>query len=213
MLFSYIKKHNIRVIWTLHDCWSFTGHGPCFSFARCEKWKNGCGCCPQLKSYPATIIDNTAWLWEKKKNWFNGLKGITLVTPSEWLARLVQESFLSKYPVKVINNGIDLSIFKPTDSNFRGKNGITDSQIILLGVAYNWSKKKGLDVFLSLAKRLPKEYVIVLVGTNIKIDEQLPSDVISIHRTNSQEELAEIYSAADLFVNPTRERIPLLHDL
>lgn len=119
MLFDYVRKHHIKVIWTLHDCWSFTGHCPYFTLVGCNKWKTGCGNCPQLSVYPKARIDKTHEMWLKKKKWFSGVEDLTLVTPSEWLAGLVKQSFLSEYPVKVINNGIDLNVFKPTKSNFR----------------------------------------------------------------------------------------------
>ena len=138
-----------------------------------------------------------------KKELFSGLD-LTIITPSEWLAGLVKESFLKDYPVKVIHNGIDLSIFKPTESDFRAKYNCED-KFILLGVAFGWGKRKGLDVFIELSKRLDERFQIVLVGTDENVDKQLPNNIISIHRTQNQKELAEIYTAADLFVNPTRE--------
>ena len=130
---------------------------------------------------------------------------MTIVTPSQWLADLVKKSFLKDYPVKVINNGIDLSVFKPTESDFRQKHGIGD-KYMLLGVADSWGARKGLDVFIELSNRLDAaKYQIVLVGTNEVVDKQLPDNIISVHRTQDQKELAGIYSAANLFVNPTRE--------
>lgn len=205
MLFKYIKKNNIRVVWTLHDCWSFTGQCPHFEMVGCDKWKTGCHNCPQINIYPRSRVDNSKRMWGFKKKWFTGISDLTIVTPSQWLANLVKESFLKEYPVKVINNGIDLSVFKPTKSDFKAKYKC-DDKVVLLGVAFGWGKRKGLDVFLELAKRLDREkYQIVLVGTDENTDRQLPDNVISIHRTQNQVELAEIYSAADLLVNPTRE--------
>ena len=206
MLFDYIKNHHIRVVWTLHDCWSFTGRCPYFTMAQCNKWKTGCGNCPYPKeSYPQAQVDITAKMWKLKKEWFNGVEDMTIVTPSQWLADLVKESFLKDYPVKVINNGIDLSVFKPTESDFRQKHEI-DDKYMLLGVADSWGERKGLDVFIELSKRLDStKYQIVLVGTNESVDKQLPDNIISVHRTQNQQELAEIYTAADLFVNATRE--------
>ena len=113
-------------------------------------------------------------------------------------------SYMSQYPIKVIYNGIDLSVFKPTESDFRAKYGLENKKIVL-GVAFDWGVRKGLDVFVELSKRLSDEYRIVLVGTNDQIDSALPSNIISIHRTQNQRELAEIYTAADVFANPTRE--------
>ena len=203
-LFRYAQKNNIRLIWTLHDCWTFTGKCPHFSMAKCDKWKTGCHHCAHLQEYPHTYLDTTSRIWRKKKKLFANAKNLTLVTPSQWLADLTRESFLKDCPVEVIHNGIDLSVFQPTESEFREKYGCQD-KFILLGVAFGWGIKKGLDVFLELAKNLSDDYQIVLVGTDPRIDAQLPENIISIHRTKDQRELAQIYSAANLFINPTRE--------
>lgn len=204
MLFDYIKRNNIKVVWTFHDCWAFTGQCPHFIMAGCDKWKTGCYECPQYKEYPMAYVDKTEKMYKLKKEWFTGVNDMTIVTPSLWLADLVKESFLKEYSTKVINNGIDLNIFKPTVGDFKEKYSL-DGKKIVLGVAFDWGKRKGLDVFLELAKRLPNDYQIVLVGTNDEIDKTLPQNIISIHRTQSQRELAEIYSASDVFVNATRE--------
>lgn len=207
LLFNYIKTNRIKVVWTLHDCWAFTGHCPHFTMIKCDKWKSGCYKCPQYNSYPKSLFDNSKKMYSLKKRLFTGIENLTIVTPSEWLAGLVRQSFLKDYPVKVINNGINLTVFKPTESNFREKYNI-DDKFIVLGVAFGWGKRKGLDVFIDLSKRLDNEkYQIVLVGTDDTIDKQLPKNIISIHRTQNQTELAEIYTAADLFVNPTREEV------
>lgn len=207
MLFDYIKKNNIRTVWTLHDCWGFTAQCSHFTMEKCEKWKTGCYACPRYRLYPYTFVDRTDKMWQLKKEWFTGVDNMTIVTPSKWLCNLVKQSFLSEYDVKVINNGIDLSVFKPTSSEFREKNELLDKKIVL-GVASGWTNRKGLDVFVELFYRLdPNVYRIVLVGTNKKIDEMLPNGIISIHRTQDQAELAKIYTAADVFVNPTREEV------
>lgn len=202
MLFDYLKKNHIKVIYTFHDCWAFTGYCPHFIMAKCNNWLNGCGNCKQRRHY-SWFFDNSAKNFNRKRNALAGLD-LTVVTPSEWLAGLVKQSFLQNHPVTVINNGIDLSVFKPVQSDFRKKYGLKDKKVIL-GVSFGWSRNKGIDVFIELAKRLKDDYSIVLVGTNTNTDKQLPSNIISIHRTHNQEELAEIYTAADIFVNPTRE--------
>lgn len=205
LLFRYIKKNKIPVVWTLHDCWAFTGHCPHFSITNCDRWKGGCHNCPSFRDYPKSLMDNSKVMWKLKKKWFTGVSDMTIVTPSKWLADLVDESFLKEYPVRVINNGIDLSIFKPTVSDLKEKYGIGDKHIVL-GVAFGWNYKKGLDVFVDLAERLDSDkYQIILIGTDGNTDKQLPDNIISIHRTHDQKELAKIYSAADVFVNPTRE--------
>ncbi len=206
MLFGYIKRNNIKTVWTLHDCWAFTAQCSHFTIERCDKWRTGCYSCPRYRLYPYTLVDKTRTMWKLKKQWFTGVENLTIVTPSKWLADLVRQSYLKEYPVRVINNGIDLDIFKPTKSDFREKYKLQNKYIIL-GVASGWGKRKGLDVFVELSKRLDTQYQIVLVGTDKNADKKLPGNIISIHRTNNQKELADIYSAADVFVNPTREEV------
>lgn len=206
ILFRYIKKNNIKVIWTLHDCWAFTGRCPHFVMTGCERWKNGCGHCPYPgELYPVAKHDNTLKMLQIKKKSFSGVSDMTIVTPSEWLAGLVRQSFLSAYPVRVINNGIDLSVFKPLEGGLY-KELKAEGKYIVLGVALDWNTRKGIDVFKWLSKELGDSYRIVLVGTDETLEKELSSYGIKcIKRTSSQSELAEIYSAADVFVNPTRE--------
>lgn len=206
LLFSFIKKNKIPVVWTLHDCWAFTGQCAHFDMIKCDKWKSGCHNCTQTHLYPSSYVDRTKLMWKLKKKWFCGVENMTLVTPSEWMAEQIRKSYLGDYPIRVINNGIDLAVFKNKENNFRELHHIPLNKKILLGVSFGWGEKKGLDVFDSLAQNLDTEkYQIVLVGTNDETDKLLHPNIISIHKTNNQEELAEIYSAADLFVNPTRE--------
>lgn len=202
ILFTYFKREKIKLVWTFHDCWAFTGYCPYFDMAKCSKWKTHCSKCAKMRNH-SWLFDRSSWLFEKKKQLFEDLD-LTIVTPSEWLAGLVKESFLKDYKVKVINNGIDLNVFKPVESDFRQKHGLVNKKIIL-GVSFGWDNRKGVDVFVDLSKRLPDDYKIVLVGTNDKTDRQLTDHILSVHRTQNQQELAEIYSAADLFVIPTRE--------
>lgn len=204
MLMDHFRKKKTKLVWTFHDCWAFTAYCPHFVMAGCEKWKTGCHHCSQRRTF-SWIFDRSSWLYEKKKRAFSGLD-LTIATPSQWLADLVKKSFLKEYPVVVVNNGIDLGVFKPTVSDFRKKHGIRDDQFLLLGVAIGWHPRKGADVFIRLARRLdPDRFRIVMVGTDDEIDRKLPESIISIHRTANQAGLAEIYTAADLFVNPTRE--------
>lgn len=204
MLFDYFKSSRQKLIWTFHDCWAFTGYCPYFHMARCVKWENECNNCPLFRNY-SFFADRSKMLFQKKRELFHDLD-LTIVTPSKWLAGLVKKSFLKNYHVRVINNGIDLDVFKPTKNDFRSKYNIRSDKHIILGVAFDWGERKGLDVFVQLAKRLNSDkFQIVLVGTNDKIDKVLPQNIISVHRTQNQRELAGIYSEADLFVNPTRE--------
>lgn len=201
-LFAYFKRKKTKLVWTFHDCWAFTGYCTYFDMAKCEKWQSQCAQCSQRRTY-SWLFDQSATLFERKKRLFEGLD-LTIVTPSQWLAGLVEQSFLRCYPVQVINNGIDLSVFRPRENDMGRKYDVEGKKIVL-DVAFGWDKRKGLDVLIALAHRLPDDYRIVLVGTDDKVDKLLPDKVISIHRTENQQELAEIYSAADVFVNPTRE--------
>lgn len=208
VLFRYLKNHKIKTFWTFHDCWPFTGRCPYFDITHCSRWKTGCGQnCPYPKGeYPISYVDNTKRALAKKQKCISGLTNLTIVTPSNWLANLVKESFLKKFKVEIINNGIDLSVFRPYESNsfIREKYHIK-AQYIVLGVALVWNRRKGIDIFIDLVKMLDERYQIVLVGVDSQIERTLPASIICIERTNSQNELAEIYSAADVFFNPTRE--------
>lgn len=200
LLFRYFKEYHPKVVWTLHDCWTITGGCAHYDMTGCDKWKIACSSCPQKTGF----WDGSAFMHKCKKEWFSGVSNMTLVANSEWMALQAKSSYMKQYPVTVIYNGIDLSVFHPTPSDFRQRYDLADKKIVL-GVAFNWGKRKGLDVFVELSNRLIGDYKIVLVGTNEEIDKQLPMSILSIHRTQDQRELAEIYTAADVFVNPTRE--------
>ena len=202
MLFEYLKSQSRPVVWTLHDCWAFTGHCAHYSFVGCDRWKYGCYGCPQSSQYPKSIVDCSKRNYEKKRTAFSGVKKMMLITPSEWLRQQLSESFLAEYSVSVIPNGIDLAAFKPTHADIRKKYGIGEGKIIL-GVASAWSERKGLSDFVRLTELLVDEYKIVLVG--IKDSTALPKKIITIPRTDSREELAAIYTAAYAFYNPSRE--------
>lgn len=207
VLFNYLKEANKPVVWTLHDCWSFTGHCAYFDYVGCEKWKTGCYNCAEKKSYPTSrFVDNSTDNYNKKKDLFSGIKNLTLITPSKWLSELVNKSFLKCYNVEVINNGISTNIFKYRDTDFKRTYDI-ENKYMILGVASIWDRRKGLNDFLKLSKMLGEEYIIVLVGLN-KSQLKMLSDyknIIGIAKTNNIDELVEIYSAADLFFNPTYE--------
>lgn len=203
ILFEFLKGYNKPIVWTLHDCWAFTGHCSHFDYVQCYKWKNCCYNCPQKNEYPKSLVfDRSKKNYINKKKSFTNIKNLTLISPSEWLKNLVKESFLSEYQCEVINNGIDLNVFKPTENNFRQKYNLIDKKIIL-GVANIWDKWKGFEDFIKLSKIVDDKTKIVLVGLNNKQLKSLPENIIGIQRTDSVYELAQIYSAADVFVNPT----------
>lgn len=205
ILFRFLKNYHRPVVWTLHDCWSFTGHCAYFDYVGCQLWQKGCQHCPQLKSYPQSYgIDHSAENYARKKELFTGIERLHIVTPSQWLANLVKKSFLKEYPVTVIHNGIDTSVFKPTESDFRKQHGLENKKI-LLGVASPWTARKGLQDFIKLAPMLPENWKIVLVGLSKRQLAHLPSNILGLERTNNTKELAQIYTAADVFFNPTYE--------
>lgn len=206
ILFNYIKRNKVKVIWTLHDCWSFTGHCPHFDLIGCKSWTYKCGNCPQYTHYPYCRVDDSARMFNLKKKWYSQIDDMTLIAPSKWMEDLLKKSILSKFPVSQIYSGIDLNVFQPTPSDFIEKYDIKSKHIVL-GVAFDWGVRKGLDVFIELSKRLSSDYQIVLVGVNEEIRGNLPTNIISITRTSNQKELAEIYTASDVFVNPTREEL------
>ena len=205
LLFSYLKTCGKKILWTLHDCWSFTGHCTHFDFVGCDRWKTGCHHCPQKGEYPASLLlDNSRKNYESKKHLFTGISGLTITTPSYWLAALVKQSFLGQYPVEMVYNPINRDIFKPTPSDFRQKYSLQDKKIIL-GVASVWSERKGLKDFTALAGMLDDCYRIVLVGLPPEQSKGLPGNILALPRTNTMTELAGLYTTADVYVNPSVE--------
>lgn len=213
MLFQWLSSHEkVQVEWTLHDCWAFTGHCAYFTYVKCAQWQAHCAYlkpCPQLRTYPKTFSSSSScrWSFEHKKDAFTSIptERMKLITPSKWLANLVKQSFLRDYPVEVRHNTIDTTVFKPTPSDFRERFGIGD-RFMVLGVAAQWGPRKGLDDFVCLAQELDSDkYVIVLVGLTRKQIKKLPSCIISLPRTDGPQDLAKIYSTADILFNPTKE--------
>lgn len=200
-LFYYIRKEQIPVVWTLHDCWPFTGHCSYFDSAGCNRWQEGCHNCPQKKEYPASIVfDNSQWNYNQKKQLFTSLLDMQIITPSKWLQTVVKQSFLNKYPVNYIYNGIDPSVFKPRKSNILQKYNI-NNKFVILGVSNVWATRKGLQDFCSLSSQLGNKYQIILVGVNENQLKELPKSIIGIKRTENLTELTELYTAADVYMN------------
>ena len=200
VLFKYLKKCDKKIIWTLHDGWAFTGHSAYCDAVQCDSWKTGCHKCPQIREYPKSVVDRSKYNWEKKRKLFTGIANMTIVTPSHWLAGLVQDSFLQCYEVQVIHNGIDTSQFKPLKSDFRKQYGLENKRI-LLGVATVWNDMKGYTDFIRLSSMLDDLNKIVLVGVSDDQLKELPNSILGIKRTASVRELVYLYSAADVFLN------------
>lgn len=206
ILFDWLSRCGKQVIWTVHDCWLFTGHCYHYMNAGCDKWKYGCGQCPQTREFPKSwLIDRSAKNWLDKKNAFCSIPSdkMTIVTVSDWLKGEMQQSFLKDFRYKVIHNGIDTEVFKPSDGTaVRNRYGIGDRKMYM-GAASIWSTAKGLDDFISMASMLTPQEVIVLVGLDKNQMTRMPANIIGIPRTSDVHELAELYSAADAFLNLT----------
>ena len=203
ILFEYLKRSGKPVVWTMHDCWPATGHCPYFTMVKCGRYKDGCFQCPLKKAYPSSyVLDRSKQNWKWKKEAFTGVPNMTIVTPSKWLADIMRDSFLKKYTIKVINNGIDLQSFSCRMGNIIEKYSLQNKKIVL-GVAQNWAEHKGFEDFIQLSELLDDCYQIVMIGLTDEQMKALPEKIIGLKRTNSVEELVEWYSSAQVFVNLT----------
>ena len=202
ILFDYLKDAQKKVVWTFHDIWPMTGHGCICEGIKCNKWETGCGTCPGKRNYPGTIIDRSKENYKRKKELFNSIDNLSIVTPSKWLASLVNRSFLKEHKVEVIPNGIDTDVFKGTASNIKARYNMEEKKL-LLGCATWWTQGKGLYDFYKMSELLNDDYVIMLVGLSKEQIDKLPGNIVGIERTNNVQELVQLYSAADLFINPT----------
>ena len=207
ILFDYLKNIGVPVVWTLHDCWSMTGHCSQFENYNCDKWKTQCHDCQYLMDwYPRAIIDRSRKNYELKKRCFTSLENMTIVPVSHWLENVVKQSFLAKYPIKVINNGVDTLSFRPIiPTSFRPSEASgeisSNQKFKILGVASNWDNDKGVQEFIKLSSN--PDYQVIMIGVKDELKKKLPQNIIAVSRTNNQNELAEYYSMADVFVNPT----------
>ena len=206
ILFDFLSRCGIPVVWTVHDCWLYTGHCYYYSFAGCNKWQDGCNDCPQKREFPASLFfDRSGKNYEDKCKAFTSIPDdlLTIVPVSEWICGEMKKSFLKNCRFKVIHNGINTDVFNVyKNSDVRQRYNIGNRHIIL-GVASIWSREKGLDDFIGMSSLLKSDEVIVLVGVNENVRKMLPNNIIGISRTENIRQLAELYSAADVFVNPT----------
>lgn len=204
VLFNYLKESKIPVVWSHHDCWAFTGHCGFYSSVNCEKWKKECHHCPLIKDYPGSLfVDNSRYNYRLKKRLFTSLDSLYNVGVSEWISNELKESFLNKYPIITISNGIDTDIFKPRQdcaNEIREKYGLGDG-VILIGVATAWDERKGLSDYFKLRKCLGDNYTIVMVGVPQSIKDSLIPGMIGISRTDSVEELCKLYSVSSVVLN------------
>lgn len=206
LLFKYLAKKDIPVVWTFHDCWAYTGHCVYSDFIGCEKWKTECFECPKKKTYPESwVLDSSRKNYKDKKKLFTSLKNLTIVTVSDWLKGEAEKSFMGKYPVKRIYNGIDRTVFKPSESNIREKLGVGD-KFLMLGVADKWSERTGDNYFYRLAEELKPDEAIIMIGFKKEELQGVPKNIIALERTDSVEELAQLYTTADVVLNPSYEQ-------
>ena len=207
LLFEYLANAGIPVVWTFHDCWSFTGHCAFFDFAGCDKWKSECDHCPQIREYPQSLlVDRSKKNFQRKKELFTSVPQLTIVSVSRWLDELVHQSFFSNTSHTFIYNGINLETFKASEDMVatRQKYNV-DGKFVILGVATTWDRRKGLSDFIELSKRLRENEQIILVGLSEIQKNELPDNIIGLSRTDSKQDLVELYSASDVFLNLSEE--------
>lgn len=209
-LFRYARKHDIPIVWTLHGCWAFTAKCTYFTKAKCDRWKTGCHDCPRLDMWPYSKVDRTRFVWKWKKKQYASIKKMVVAGCSNWISDLARESILGGHEVRTVHNGINLNVFKPTESRFRERIGCED-KIILLGVADGWMRNKGIHSMIELANKLKKDdrYRIVLVGADDHVNDLMRSNgvtnVITVGKITDKAMLAKVYSAADIFLQTTEE--------
>lgn len=208
LLFDYLKSRNIPIVWTIHDCWAFTGHCTHFLYNDCYKWKDGtCDKCPRKTAYPASYaLDQSKRNITEKKSIFLGLNKMIITGVSDWLCERINESFLHEYTIRRIYNGVNTDVFRPLSSDIREKIGVGSSEKMILCVTDGWSKRKGLDYIYQLnsaisSKSLP--YRIVMVGVQKRLKRKIPEGIVALQRTDSVDQLVKLYSAADVFWNPS----------
>lgn len=194
--FKYLKESGVRVIWTFHDCWAFTGYCMHFDLLNCRKWESVCNECPQKNNY-SLFVDKSKKLFNLKKSIFTDIEDMTIVTPSEWMASLAKKSYMNKFPIKIINNGTNTDIFYRRNTNIRQQFGVGEKYLVFGIVKGNY------DLFMNLADKMEDKYQLVLAGLSKSQLQKLPKNIIGIGKIKSRDEMAEFFSASDVFVNMT----------
>lgn len=206
-LLKYLKKNNIPTVWTMHDCWPITGHCTHFFSVNCDKWVNGCHHCPQIKQFPYSLVfDRSKRLYALKKAAVTDWKDLHIANVSYWMQNNIKRSFMQKKEMRVVYNGINLSAFYPSADREKTKALLGASgKFVIISVASTWGEKKGFDNFKELSGVLAEDEVIVLVGLSENQKKELPEKIIGLGRTKSVDELRELYSMADVYVNLSLE--------
>lgn len=197
ILFNYLNKNRIKVVWTFHDCWAFTGH--CFHFVtkNCPKWRTGCSHCPMKRVSPKTLLDRSKENYNLKRSLFSSCKNLTIVAVSDWMADSVKQSFLRDKRIETIKNGVDLDVFRPVKTI---KNA---DYYDIIAVSSVWNNDKGFYDIIRLRNVLPLDYRITVIGLKKKQIRELPNGIIGIERIHNIQELVDIYANADALINPT----------
>ena len=205
LLFQYLREKNIPVVWTLHDCWAMTGHCVHFMRTNCNQWKTQCVKCPQKHDFPSSyLLDRCKNNYTLKKQLFTALEKMRITTVSTWLKGIVEQSYLRKFPVGVVPNGVDTSKFVYTEGDFRKRYKVGEKKLVL-AVASGFEERKGIYDFVKLCNMLPKDYQLLLVGTNDNDKKVLPDNVIAVTRANGTADLAAFYSEADVLLSLSYE--------
>ena len=202
MLLKYLAKKDIPVVWTIHDCWNFTGHCAHFYDIQCDLWKRGCPKCPRKDRFPKSVwLNRSAQNFQIKKHLINSINKLVLVPVSDWQKRMLKESCLGTKTIVRVYNGVDTTIFKPKNSDDLKNSLGLRGMFIILGVATGWGPDKGTLDYIELSKRIPDDIKIVLVGITKELASQMPSRILCIPRTNSQQELSAFYNMADVLTS------------
>lgn len=201
------------VVWRLSDMWPMTGH--CAYSFDCERWRTGCGQCPILSDRPELYRDTTATLW-KIKRWSYSHSALTIVAPSKWMADMAAASpLLGRFAIHLIPNGLDTTVFVPTPKHEARKSLQIDQseRVILFSAQSLTDPRKGgahIQGAISRLAESEKNLSVLMVGENGK-NIDLPASVRTrfTGRVDDDKALANIYSAADVFVLPTlAENLP-----
>ena len=205
LLFEFLRNFKGKIQWTLHDCWAFTGKCAYFSDANCFKWQTSCHTCPQLKTYPPSLfLDQTEVLFRDKKEWIHNLPNLKVVTVSNWLNEQVQKSYLNKFPIHTIHNWINHEVFKPSEIQ-KNEFGLDTYKFIVLGVSAGFnSAKSKLQDFIALSKMFQEDMQLVLVGS-LDRGTVIPSNIIHIKYVQGKENLAALFSLAQVYVHLSTE--------
>jgi len=201
-----VGKLSIPVVWTLHDGWPLTGR--CTYSFKCEQWKTGCSHCHDLFRYPKTFFDTSAFMWKKKKAAFTHEWNPIIVCPSQWLADKVKESYLNNYRVEIIPNGIDIETFKPSEqTEAQKKLGIRGGKGVILFVAADLrDERKGASYFFEALQYVKThKWLVLTLGKSMDLQRKLPENVCvkQLGYVSDRNELAKVYSAADVFCIPS----------